>query len=219
MYILEGITREFSEGGQTLQAVADVSLIIARGEFLAIAGPSGSGKSTLLNILGLLDRGYTGGLRLKGNDPGRQPQPELDALRLGAIGFVFQHFHLLDFLNVVDNVAWPAWRLTGDRREAQKRAMELLEAFDLADRAHQRSTSLSGGEMQRVALARALVNDPPVILADEPTGQLDEANTRRMLELLSSVQRLGKTLVVVSHDPDVLRAADRVVSMRFGRIV
>jgi ABC-type lipoprotein export system ATPase subunit len=219
MYILDSVGRCFGRGARAVQALTEVSFSIGAGELWAITGPSGSGKSSLLNILGLLDVGYSGSLTFHGERPCMQTAAATCRQRLGNIGFVFQHFHLLDALDVVANVAWPAWRLSGDQKAAWRRAAGLLDQFGLGGQLRQSVSTLSGGEMQRVALARALVNDPPVILADEPTGQLDETNARVVVEHLKKIHQRGKTVVVVSHDPVLLAAAPRVIELRFGRVV
>lgn len=215
----DGVGRCFGRGPRAVQALTDVCFSVEAGELVALTGPSGSGKSSLLNILGLLDVGYSGTLRLDGERPCTQTAAALCRQRLGRVGFVFQHFHLLDALDVAANVAWPAWRLTGQRKGAWRRAAELLDQFGLGGHLRQSVRTLSGGEMQRVAMARALVNDPPVILADEPTGQLDEANARVIIEHLTNIHRRGKTVLVVTHDPVLLAVAARVIELSFGRVV
>jgi ABC-type lipoprotein export system ATPase subunit len=219
VYALDRVGRCFGRGSRAVQALSELSFTVEAGEMVAITGPSGSGKSSLLNILGLLDVGYSGSLALNGERPCSEVGAALCRQRLHTIGFVFQHFHLLDALDVVANVAWPAWRLSGDRKAAWRRASELLGQFSLGGHLRQSVRTLSGGEMQRVAMARALVNDPPVILADEPTGQLDEANARTIIEHLAGIHRLGKTVLVVTHDPALLAAAPRVLELRFGRLI
>ncbi len=218
VYALDGVGRCFGRGATAVQALADISLSVEPGEFVAISGPSGSGKSSLLNLLGLLDVEYTGALTVNGLEPRAQTGADLCQQRLGTIGFVFQRFHLLESLDVLANVAWPRWQLGGKRRPAWRRASELLTRFGLGERLRHSVGTLSGGEMQRVALARALVNDPAIVLADEPTGQLDEANARSVALALQEIHRQGKTLVVVTHDPILLAAAERVVSLCFGRV-
>lgn len=218
LYELRSVSRRFQSGTGELVALDDVSLNVSEGEIVLVRGPSGSGKTTLLNVLGFLDSGYTGTVAFRGKNVPAAASSDLAWLRLSGIGLVFQHFHLLDAFDVLDNVAWPHYRMTGKKRQARDRARGLLEEFGLGDRLHQAPGRLSGGEMQRVALARALVNDPPVILADEPTSQLDEANAKTIIDLFVRIRAAGKAVVLASHDADAERAADRVLPLRYGRL-
>jgi putative ABC transport system ATP-binding protein len=195
-----------------------VSLMVDSGEYVAIAGPSGSGKSTLLHLLGGIDTPSAGSVSIEGKRLDLLPDRELTRLRLTRLGFVFQRFHLLPVLTALENVELPmaeAGLRTGERRA---RARELLDYVGLGDRAEHRATQLSGGEMQRVAIARALANRPALVLADEPTGELDNDTGREILELFRRINRDGATLVVVTHDERLAAAAGRVIHMQDGRI-
>lgn len=192
---------------------------VHRGEFLAITGPSGCGKSTLLNLLGALDRPTHGEIWLEGTPYSSLGEDDLARLRQDHIGFVFQFFNLLPDLTAADNVALPL-RLQGwDPDSIRNRSSEILEAVGLGDRKHHRPQQLSGGEQQRVAVARALAGFPSVILADEPTGNLDSAATSMLLAILEELNQAGQTLVVISHDPRVARRAHRVLEMEDGLVV
>jgi len=216
---LAGVSRTFQVGGEAVHALADVDLAVAAGEHLAIIGPSGSGKSTLLNILGLLDRPTTGTYRLDGDDVSALGDGERTRLRREAIGFVFQFFHLVPRLTAVDNVALPMVFAGVPRGKRQARAAAALEAMGLAGRAAHRPEQLSGGERQRVAIARATVMGPRLLLADEPTGNLDSAAGRQVLDLLEGMNREGLTLVVITHDPEIAARAHRHITLRDGRVV
>ena len=219
MIELAGITRVFSVGGQEVRALAGIDEQIATGEHVAIMGPSGSGKSTLLNILGCLDRPTAGSYRLDGREVGDLTEVELTAVRRHRIGFVFQFFHLVPRLTALENVELPMLFAGLGRGERRARATELLAAVGLADRADNRPEQLSGGERQRVALARSTAMRPQLLLADEPTGNLDSASGAQVLDLLEGSNRQGLTLLVVTHDPNVARRASRVLLMRDGAIV
>jgi len=217
-YRARQLRRSFRRGGGVIHALEEVSLEINRGEFVAISGPSGSGKTTLLHAMGLLDPDFDGELFFDGDAIKGSKPADRAAARLAKIGFIFQGFHLLRALNVRQNVALPRWRLTGRRAEALDRADKLLERLGLGDRASLPPHRLSAGEMQRVAIARAIVNDPAVLLADEPTGNLDQQSMRGIISLFSELHGEGHTLVVISHDPEVVAAADRVIALRHGRL-
>ena len=219
MIRLQGITRTFDVGGEPVHALVDVHEEIAAGEHLAIMGPSGSGKSTLLHILGCLDRPDQGVYELLGRNVARLDEDELTLVRRHTIGFVFQFFHLVPRLTALENVELPmvfAGIEAGERRE---RAMGRLRGVGLEPRAAHRPDQLSGGERQRVAIARATVLDPKLLLADEPTGNLDTASGRHVLEILEHMNAAGLTLVVVTHDPAVARRARRVLVLHDGRVV
>lgn len=217
-----GLSRHFvTDEGKLVQALQDISLRIGAGEHVAIVGKSGAGKSTLLNLIGALDRGYGGDLRVFGQELRRLPDGALSRFRNRQIGFVFQAFNLLPNLTVGDNVMLPA-SFGGDltASQAEGRARELLNDFGLGDRFGQRPNQLSGGERQRVAIARALLLQPPLLVCDEPTGSLDGQTAAHILDVLKSVQKdRGAALVVVTHDPAVAAAADRVITLERGRIV
>jgi putative ABC transport system ATP-binding protein len=219
MIRLQGISRTFEVGGEPVHALVDVHEEIAAGEHLAIMGPSGSGKSTLLHILGCLDRPDQGVYELLGRDVARLDEDELTLVRRHTIGFVFQFFHLVPRLTALENVELPmvfAGIRPGERRE---RAMARLREVGLEPRASHRPDQLSGGERQRVAIARATVLDPKLLLADEPTGNLDTTSGRHVLEILERMNASGLTLIVVTHDPAVARRARRVLVLKDGRVV
>ena len=220
-YVLrtQGLRKDYGRDASLVRAVDEVDLEVAPGETVAIMGPSGCGKSTLLYLLGGLDRPTAGEIWLDGQDITRMSERALARLRRDAIGFVFQAFHLMDELTAVENVELPALLAGRSPRAARKRADELLERVGLADRAKFLPTQLSGGQRQRVAVARALVADPLVVLADEPTGNLDSAATREVLRLFDQLHQAGQTLVVVTHDPRIAATADRMISMRDGAFV
>ncbi len=199
------------------EVVGGVSLAIAAGETVAMMGPSGCGKTTLLQMIGLLDRPDGGRVTIGDVDPWAGSAAARAELRLTAIGFVFQHSNLIDHLSALDNVALPAWRATGDRREATTRATGLLERLGVAARAGSRAGTLSIGEAQRVAVARALVNRPQLVLADEPTGSLDAASATAVLDALLGTD--GVAVLVVTHDPEVAARAGRTLRMRDGKLV
>jgi putative ABC transport system ATP-binding protein len=204
--------------GETVHALRGVSLRVVRGEYVAIVGPSGSGKSTLLQLLGGIDVASSGSVELLGIRLDGLSDRELTRLRLTRLGFIFQRFHLLPVLSARENVELPMAEAGLRPPERRARAGELLEYVGLGSRADHRATQLSGGEMQRVAIARALANRPAVLLADEPTGELDAATGQEILELFRRLNGDGSTLVVVTHDDHLAREASRVVHMLDGRI-
>lgn len=216
---LSAINRRFYLADHPLHALRDVSLTIGAGESLAILGPSGSGKSTLLNILGLLDSADTGQYLLAGHDIATATPDQLAALRNQQIGFVFQSFNLMPRLSALDNVALPlSYRGVG-RTNARYKAMRMLEQVGLAGRAEHRPADLSGGQRQRVAIARALVGEPCLILADEPTGNLDSETAKDTMELLLSLNRQhGVTLIVVTHDPEIASLLNRQIHVNNGTV-
>ena len=219
MIRLSGISRSYDMGGEPVHALVDVSEEIATGEHLAIMGPSGSGKSTLLHIIGCLDRPDRGTYELDGRDVGRLDEAELSLVRRHTIGFVFQFFHLVPRLSAQENVELPMLFAGTPAAERRERALARLRAVGLEPRARHRPDQLSGGERQRVALARATVLDPKLLLADEPTGNLDTASGRQVLELLEQMNAAGLTLIVVTHDPAVARRARRVLVLQDGQVV
>jgi putative ABC transport system ATP-binding protein len=216
-----GLSRSFERDGRVLHALRGVELSIARGEHVAIVGRSGAGKSTLLNLIGALDRGYQGSLRVFGQELRSLPDGALSRFRNRQIGFVFQNFNLLSGLSVGDNVMLPAsFGAPLDHATVRQRAMALLDQMGLADRFDQAPNQLSGGERQRVAIARALLLQPPLLVCDEPTGSLDLDTAAQILGTLQDLQqRHGATLVVVTHDPAVAAAADRVIRLEGGTVV
>jgi putative ABC transport system ATP-binding protein len=216
---LEGISRTFEVGGEPVHALVDVDEHVQDGEHVALMGPSGSGKSTLLHILGCLDRPTRGSYQLDGREVAHLSDRELTEVRRHQIGFLFQFFHLVPRLTAAENVGLPMLFAGVPRGERRRRAAEALEAVGLTDRATHRPDQLSGGQRQRAALARAVVMRPRVILADEPTGNLDTTSGRQVLDFLDKLHREGMTLVVVTHDPAVARRAQRVLRIVDGRIV
>lgn len=214
---IRGLSRTYrSSGGVRTEALRDVDLRVEHGEFVALMGASGSGKSTLMNIMGLLDRDFTGQFLLDGEDVHGLRDGRASQLRSQHIGFVFQQFNLLPRASVLQNVLLP----TTYRRmpDAMARALEVIEAVGLADRIDHRSNQLSGGQMQRVAIARALMMRPSLLLADEPTGNLDSETAQDVLALLAQVHASGSTVVLITHEPEVAVWADRVVHIRDGRV-
>jgi putative ABC transport system ATP-binding protein len=218
MIQLRGVSKTVMSGGQPLTILHPLDLDVASGRCLAIIGPSGSGKSTLLGLIAGLDAASTGTIAIGGIDITRLDEDALARLRGEKIGFVFQFFHLVPSLTAIENIQVPM-EIAG-RRDASERAQALLDEVGLHDRGHHYPSQLSGGEQQRVAIARALANDPPLILADEPTGNLDSSNGRHVLDLLLQVRRSrGVTLVLVTHDPSVAAVADDRLVLRDGRPV
>lgn len=205
-------------GKTQVEALRGVNLEIEKGEYVAIMGPSGSGKSTLMNLLGCLDTPTKGKYYLEDRDVSSLSDDELALIRNKKIGFVFQSFHLLPRTSALHNVELPLIYAGLARKERIKRAIKALEEVDLADRIHHHPSELSGGERQRVAIARALVNDPSIILADEPTGNLDSKTGAEILDLFDRIHRKGNTVIVVTHDPEVAARAERIIHLKDGRI-
>lgn len=219
MILLEHVSKRYparsGKNAPMLSALDDVSLHVETGEWIAVMGPSGSGKSTLVNLIGCLDRPSEGRIRLDGEDIADLPPNEMNRVRAEKIGFVFQQFHLIPYLTALENVMLAQYfHSMTDEKEAR----EALERVGLAERAHHLPGQLSGGEQQRVCIARALINDPKIILADEPTGNLDAQNEEIVLRLLRELHRQGRTIVMVTHDPVMARLADRTVELHHGRI-
>ena len=218
MIRIENMTKQYTLQGRTVRALDGVTLSIAPGEYTAIIGPSGSGKSTLMHMLGCLDTPTAGRYRLNGRDVASLTPAELARVRGEQIGFVFQGFQLLPRLTAVENVALPLMLSGVPAAERTARACELLHAVGMGERLRHHPQQLSGGQQQRVAIARALVRNPPVLLADEPTGNLDGASTEDVLTLLESLHRHGRTVVLITHDPSVARRANRCISIESGKI-
>ena len=214
-----GLGKQYGVGEALVRAVDDVDIDVARGEMLAVMGPSGCGKSTLLHLLGGLDRPTAGELSLAGRRIDRLSERALAQLRRHEVGFVFQAYHLMEELTAQENVELPALLAGRTPRDAYRRARQLLEQVGLADRADHLPSALSGGQRQRVAIARALANDPLVVLADEPTGNLDSAATLEVLRLFETLHTGGLTFVIVTHDERIAATADRLISMRDGALV
>lgn len=214
---LNGVTKHYRRGSETITAVNNVSLTVAAGEFVAIVGPSGSGKTTLMNLIGCVDKPDTGTLLVDTQETSRLNDRDLTAIRARKIGFVFQQFFLLPTLTALENVQLPALFLrNGDK---QQRAAGLLERVHLDDRARHLPSQLSGGEMQRVAIARALVNEPRILLADEPTGNLDSHNAEAILEIFRELNAAGLTVLIVTHNSELAQQARRIITLRDGRLV
>jgi ABC-type lipoprotein export system ATPase subunit len=211
-----GLRKEYGKGDGLVRAVRDIDLDVANGETVAVMGPSGCGKSTLLHLLGGLDRLSAGQIRLAGQRLDQLGERGLARMRRDAVGFVFQAFHLMDELTAVENVELPALLAGRSPRKARTKALDLLERTGLADRARFLPSALSGGQRQRVAIARALANDPLIVLADEPTGNLDSAATLEVLRLFDDLHEAGQTLVIVTHDSRIAATADRLITMRDG---
>jgi putative ABC transport system ATP-binding protein len=214
-----GLRKEYGSGDGLVRALDTVDLEVGAGEALAVTGPSGCGKSTLLHLLGGLDRPSAGELSVAGQRVGQLSERALAHLRRDEIGFVFQAYHLMDELTAQENVELPALLAGYSPRDARARARELLDRVELADRARHLPSMLSGGQRQRVAIARALANDPQIVLADEPTGNLDSAAAFDVLRLLEALHADGLTLVIVTHDERIAAAADRLIAMRDGQFV
>jgi ABC-type lipoprotein export system ATPase subunit len=214
-----GLRREYGKNEGLVRAVDGIDLEVAPGETVAVMGPSGCGKSTLLHMLGGLERPTGGQIWLAGRRIDQLGERALAGLRRDGVGFVFQAFHLLDELTAVENVELPALLAGSSARTARRRAAGLLDQVGLADRAGHLPSALSGGQRQRVAIARALANEPLVVLADEPTGNLDSAATLEVLRLFDRLREAGQTLVVVTHDTRIAATADRMISMRDGAFV
>jgi ABC-type lipoprotein export system ATPase subunit len=213
------LCKKYGKDAGLVRAVDDVDLDVAQGETLAVMGPSGCGKSTLLHLVGGLDRSTGGELWLAGRRIDTMTERALARLRRDAIGFVFQAFHLMDELTAVENVELPALLAGRSPRTARRRAAGMLERVGLADRASFLPSALSGGQRQRVAIARALANEPLIVLADEPTGNLDSEATLSVLRLFGSLHKAGQTLVIVTHDSRIAATADRMITMRDGAFV
>ncbi len=219
MITLAGISRTFEVGGRPVHALQDIDLDINAGEYVSIMGPSGSGKSTLLNIIGCLDRPTAGSYRLDGRETAHLNEVELSRLRRHKIGFVFQFFHLIPRLTAAENVELPLVFAGIEPRERKERISQIIAGVGLSARADHRPDQLSGGERQRVAIARAIVMRPAILLADEPTGNLDSAVGLEVIELLERMNSGGLTLLIVTHDPDIGRRARRCVRLTDGRVM
>jgi putative ABC transport system ATP-binding protein len=215
---LRGIDKSYFMAGQAIPVLKGIDLDILNNEYVALMGPSGSGKSTLMNILGCLDSPTSGTYNLNGHDVSKMTDDELAEIRNTQIGFVFQQFNLLPRLTAAENVALPLVYAGVSKKERIDRAMVALEKVGLADRSHHKSNELSGGQIQRVAIARALVNNPAILLADEPTGNLDSKTSVEVMELFGKIHSGGNTVILVTHEEDIARYAHRVVRLRDGNI-
>ena len=215
---LEGVCRHYSVGEETVKALDDVSFTISKGGYWAIMGPSGSGKSTLLNILGCLDRPTAGAYWLNGENTATMEDNALSDHRLKNLGFVFQSFHLIPQLTVVENIEMPMFYLGVSPKERRQRAQELAARVGMEHRLRHLPSELSGGQRQRVAVARALANDPAVLLADEPTGNLDSATSVQIMQLFQELHEQGKTVILVTHEPDIAAYAKSHIVVKDGHI-
>lgn len=215
---LENILKSYFLGKNELQVLKGISLDIFKNEYVALMGPSGSGKSTLMNLLGCLDTPSGGRYILNGKDVSRMPDNELAAVRNKEIGFVFQQFNLLPRLTAAENVALPLIYSGVSKKERAERAMEVLTRVKLADRSHHKPNELSGGQAQRVAIARALINNPSLILADEPTGNLDSTTSYEIMDIMSKIHSEGNTIILVTHEEDISHYAHRVIRLKDGTI-
>ena len=216
---VDNINKTYKNGSLELQVLKNISFKVDKGEFLAIMGSSGSGKSTMMNILGCLDNQYEGRYILDGIDISKSTENELSEIRNKKIGFIFQSFNLLPRLTALENVELPLVYSSIPKEKRHKRANELLEMVGLKDRAHHRPNELSGGQRQRVAIARALVNNPSIILADEPTGNLDSKSEGEIIEILQKLNKMGKTIVIVTHEPSIGEIAERKIVFKDGEII
>ena len=214
---IENLTKVYGAGNSEVRALDGVSFTVEKGEFLAIIGPSGSGKSTLLHILGAVDRPTSGKVWLNGQDVYAQNEEQLAIFRRRQVGLIYQFYNLIPVLNVVENMTLPV--LLDGRKVNQERLDELLTTLDLTERRNNLPNQLSGGQQQRVSIGRALINAPSVVLADEPTGNLDSKNSQEIVELLrQSNQRYGQTLIIITHDENIALQADRILAIEDGRI-
>lgn len=219
MIELIGICKEYIMGDSVVKALDEVNLKIEKGEFIAIMGASGSGKSTLMNILGCLDRPDCGSYLLDGIDVRDKTENELAEIRNKKIGFVFQSFNLIPRTSALKNVELPMIYAKKNATERTRKAMEILESLNLGDRAKHMPSELSGGQRQRVAIARALANDPDIILADEPTGNLDSKSSLEIMDIMKSLNLQGRTVIIVTHEHDIAEYAERIITFRDGRVI
>lgn len=215
---LENIQKSYFMGSQSIPVLKGITLDIRKNEYVALMGPSGSGKSTLMNILGCLDSPTGGKYILNNKDVSKMADDDLAEVRNSEIGFVFQQFNLLPRLSAAENVALPLIYAGVSKKERMERALEALNKVGLADRSHHKSNELSGGQIQRVAIARALVNNPSILLADEPTGNLDSKTSVEVMELFAKIHQSGNTVVLVTHEEDIAAYAHRVVRLRDGLV-
>ena len=215
---IQGITKFYKVGNQEVRALNGVDIVIHQNEYVAIMGPSGSGKSTMMNILGCLDSPSGGSYILNGTDVSKMDDGDLAEVRNKEIGFIFQSFNLLPRYTALDNVSLPLIYSGIGKAERDRRAIETLDSVDLTDRMHHKPNELSGGQRQRVAVARALINKPSIILADEPTGNLDSKTSIDIMKLFSEIHNKGNTIIVVTHEEDIAKHARRIIRLRDGVI-
>ena len=219
LIIVDGVHKSYLMGKEAVPALRGVSMTIGRGEFVCLMGPSGSGKTTLLNVIGGLDEASRGHIIVDGENLVALSEDKLAALRLHKMGFIFQSYNLLANFTAQENVEAPMVLARAGRKERRERSMQLLEKVGLADRAHHYPSELSGGQQQRVAIARALANDPPILIADEMTGDLDSATGFAIMDLAAQLNREGMTIVYVTHDPRMAEFSRRLILLRDGKIV
>ncbi len=215
---LQDVTKIFGKGEASTMALDDVSLDVDKGEFVAIMGPSGSGKSTLMNVIGLLDRPTAGEYLLDGEDTSKVKGKARARIRREKIGFIFQSFNLLSRISAVENVSLPLVYKGASHVERLEKAAKLMEHVGLGDRQYYMPNQLSGGQAQRVAVARALINEPSIVLADEPTGNLDSVASDNIMQLLKEIHNEGNTIIMITHNPDLAKQSDRIITMVDGRI-
>ncbi len=215
---LENLHKSYFMGNQEIPVLKGISLDIFKNEYVAMMGPSGSGKSTLMNIIGCLDTPTSGAYILNDKDVSKMADDDLAEVRNQEIGFIFQQFNLLPRLTAAENVALPLVYAGIGKKERMERALEALKKVGLADRSHHKSNELSGGQIQRVAIARALVNNPSILLADEPTGNLDSKTSSEIMEIFSQIQEAGNTVVLVTHEEDIANYAKRIIRLKDGLV-
>ena len=216
---LEHIYKNYEQGKMEVPVLKDISFSVEKGEYVAIMGPSGSGKTTLMNIIGCLDRPTSGSYRLAGRDLNQLSEREMSDVRLHEIGFVFQSFHLMPRESAVSNVALPLLYAGVKKKERRRLAEEALGRFGLSDRTEFKPTQMSGGQNQRVAIARAMVNNPKILLADEPTGALDSTSGEQIMKLFRQLNDEGVTIIMITHDQDIAMHADRIMRIRDGQMI
>ena len=216
---LVNVSKRYKVGEHTINALDNVSLTVKEGEFVSITGPSGSGKSTLMHIIGLLDTPTVGSVIFEGEDISQLTESKLAQIRNKKLGFVFQQFNLLERTTALENVALPLLYSETPEREMNEQALKALQSVGLLEHAQHFANQLSGGQQQRVAIARALVNNPKVLLADEPTGNLDSQSTREIVEILKNLNKQGRTIIIVTHESDIARKAKRAIRLKDGKII
>ncbi len=216
---LENIRKVYENFGVKNEVLKGINLVIKKGEFVSIMGPSGSGKTTLMNIIGCLDTATSGKYYLDGKDISNLNDDELSEIRSEYIGFVFQQFYLIQYLNVLENVLMPTIYSKKDRKNIKEKAKELLEKVGLGDKLNFKPSQLSGGQQQRVAIARALINEPQLILADEPTGALDSKTAESIMKIFKELNEEGKTIVIITHDPSIASQTKRIIKIKDGKII